>query len=130
MEYVVGSIITLATIFVARIFYNATVNKEPIFKIRHTQSYVFNLIRPGAILFNFEEEPLVTQSIKHYQKNNVRILVVENKAYWIKDNAFYVANMIDGYVDTESAEIVDTIGMDKVELDKMMFIVEKLTEGR
>jgi hypothetical protein len=32
-------------------------------------------------------------------------------------------------IDKDSAEQVDTISMDKVQLDKMLFIMDKLREG-
>jgi hypothetical protein len=41
----------------------------------------------------------------------------------------YTAKLIDGKVDDESTTTVDTMGMDKVQLDKTIFIVSKLTEG-
>jgi hypothetical protein len=63
------------------------------------------------------------------QKNQQRMIFTEDKAYWIKDNAFYEAKVVDGEIDKENAKVVDTMAMDKVELDKMIFIVEKLTEG-
>jgi hypothetical protein len=69
-----------------------------------------------------------TQMSKHQKTMQIRVIFVGNEAYWIKDNAFYVATTIDGMIDHESAKVVDTIGMDKVQLDKMSFIVEKLTE--
>ena len=71
----------------------------------------------------------VTQAAKHYDKTHIRIIMVQNKAYWIKDSVLYVAQIINGEVDHDSAKEVDIMSMDKVQLDKMMFIVDKLTEG-
>lgn len=59
----------------------------------------------------------------------MRVLFVEDKAYWIKDNSVYSANVFDGIVDEESAFKLDIMGMDAVELKEISFIVEKLTEG-
>ena len=36
-----------------------------------------------------------TQSKKHYDKTNVKVIILDNQAYWIKDNIFYKAP-IDG----------------------------------
>ena len=55
--------------------------------------------------------------------------MTDDRAYWIKDNTFYEANLVDGEVDKNTTKVVDTMTMDKVELDKMAFIVQKLTEG-
>ena len=55
---------------------------------------------------------------------------MDNQAYWIKDSIFYMADMSnDGGVDKDTTRRVDTMTMDKVQLKKMMFIIEKLTEG-
>jgi hypothetical protein len=70
-----------------------------------------------------------TQSKMHYDKTNVKVIILDNQAYWIKDNIFYKAPLDGQSIDKESAEQVDTIHMDKVQLDKMLFIMDKLREG-
>jgi hypothetical protein len=96
-------------------------------------------------------EPMMTQSMIHNQysmrkkyiekinrksqskirqeKENVRVIIVENEAYWIKDNGFYTAPMVNNLISKDSAIQVDTSTMDKVQLDKMLFILDKLREG-
>ena len=70
-----------------------------------------------------------TQSKMHYDKTNVKVIILDNQAYWIKDNIFYKAPLDGQSIDKESAEQVDTMHMDKVQLDKMLFIMDKLREG-
>jgi hypothetical protein len=70
-----------------------------------------------------------TQSKLHYDKSNIKVIILDNNAYWIKDNIFYKAPLVNELIDKESAEQVDTIHMDKVQLDKMLFIMDKLREG-
>ena len=70
-----------------------------------------------------------TQSKLHYDKTNIKVIIFDNDAYWIKDNIFYKAPLVDELIDKEAAEQVDTMGMDKVQLDKMLFIMDKLREG-
>lgn len=70
-----------------------------------------------------------TQSKNHYDKTNFKVIIFDNNAYWIKDNVFYSAPMVDQFVDKDNAKEVDTINMDKVQLDKMLFIMDKLREG-
>jgi uncharacterized protein YqfB (UPF0267 family) len=70
-----------------------------------------------------------TQSKVHYDKNNIKVIIFDNDAYWIKDNIFYKAPLVNELIDKEAAEQVDTIHMDKVQLDKMLFIMDKLREG-
>lgn len=73
---------------------------------------------------------IVTQATNHYDSRQVRVLMTETNAYWIADNALHVADVVDGSVVESSTKKVDMMGMDKVELEEMIFIVEKLTEGK
>jgi hypothetical protein len=70
-----------------------------------------------------------SQSQIRREKENVRVIVVENEAYWIKDNAFYTAPLINDLINKDAAVQVDTTHMDKVQLDKMLFILDRLREG-
>jgi hypothetical protein len=70
-----------------------------------------------------------TQSTKHHDKTNVKVIILDNQAYWIKDNIFYSAPLSGQSIDKDMAEEVDTMSMDKVQLDKMLFIMDKLREG-
>jgi hypothetical protein len=70
-----------------------------------------------------------TQSKLHYDKSNIKVIILDNNAYWIKDNIFYKAPLVNELIDKDSAEQVDTIHMDKVQLDKMLFIMDRLREG-
>jgi hypothetical protein len=70
-----------------------------------------------------------TQSKNHHNKTNVKVIILDDQAYWIKDNIFYKAPLVGQSIDKDLAEEVDTISMDKVQLDKMLFIMDKLREG-
>lgn len=70
-----------------------------------------------------------SQSKNRQQETNIRVIIVDEKAYWIKDNIFYKAPLINNLVDKDSAEKVDTSDMDRVQLDQMLFILDKLREG-
>jgi hypothetical protein len=131
MEFIVGFVAAFATLlFVKRFILNDNLindTKGPSFIYR--QSHIFSLISPALPYLDMVKKQAPTQSMLNNQKNQQRIIFTEDKAYWIKDNAFYEAQVVDGEVDKENAKVVDTMTMDKVELDKMIFIVEKLTEG-
>jgi hypothetical protein len=70
-----------------------------------------------------------SQSKNHYDKTNIKVIIVDGTAYWIKDNTFYKAPLVDHMIDKESAQQVDTTDMNKVQLDQMLFILDKLKEG-
>ena len=75
-----------------------------------------------------KKKPTKTQSTEFMENKLSRILFTENQAYWISDNAVYKANVIQNEIDKNTIEKVDIMTMDKVELDKMIFIIDKLTE--
>lgn len=127
MEYFVGAAITLMVIFFTNRYIKKDMPVEKLPPIQYSQSHVYELMKP------FLPEMLPsdigpTQATNFLNKKYMKIMVVKNKAYWIKDNAVYVAEVVDGQVNQENARAVDTMSMSKVELDEMLFIVEKLRE--
>jgi hypothetical protein len=70
-----------------------------------------------------------TQSRKYHEKTNIKVIIVDQNAYWVKDNIFYTAPMFNENIDHDLAQEVDTISMDKVQLEQMLFIMDKLREG-
>ena len=129
MEYLIGSIATFIMVIVLSNNIRKSVAKNKIKPLQYSQLATFEQVK-RYLPESFFQIPRLeeTQMSKHQKTLQIRVIFVGNEAYWIKDNAFYVANTVDGLIDHESAKIVDTIGMDKVELEKMSFIVEKLTE--
>ena len=67
--------------------------------------------------------------MKDFDAKSTRVLIIDNEAYWIKNNTVFMAEVINGEVEKETTREVDTMAMDKVQLKKMIFIVEKLKEG-
>jgi hypothetical protein len=132
MEYLLGSLVTLLTILtINRMINRAAVSKFKVRGIVYSQSFVHSTLAP-FLPTNKELEVAVaakTQSKKHLEKNSMRVLFTEDRAYWIKDNIFYSAIAQEGIVDEETTSRVDIMGMNEVQLKEMSFIVDKLTEG-
>lgn len=103
---------------------------EPKYKIQHSQARTIKLIDR---IFDYhvgnEDKENNRQSIKFFDKQHIKVLVFEDQAYWISNNAVYVADFIEGIVDKDSAQEVDTTTMSDVELKKMILIIDELTEG-
>lgn len=78
----------------------------------------------------FIKEPINRQSKNHEEKTNVKVIILEDKAYWVKDNAFYVADISKNGIDQNTTHVLDIMNMDKVQLDKIMFIVDRLRDGK
>jgi hypothetical protein len=73
---------------------------------------------------------IITQSSKHKEKSNIKVIIFDDKAYFVKDATFYCAEMHGTEIDGANATVVDTMGMDKIQLDKMLFIMDQLREGK
>lgn len=129
MDFFLGASIAIIAVVVVNSFVQKI--NRPNVNPMHSQSRSFELLKP-FVLFSQDLasiKTLDTQVAKYINDNTFRILYIEDSAYWIENNALYVAKTIDGEIEKESAVQVDTMGMDKVELDKTIFIVETLREG-
>jgi hypothetical protein len=132
MQYLTGFVFAYFILYVIFKFQNKNnVLKNPTIKpIRYSQSHLHSLIYP-LLPKNKKIKPnRKSQSTIHEAKNNIRVIIMNNVAYWIKDTTFYMAEVnIDGSVNKDTTQRVDTATMNKVQLDKMLFIVDKLREG-
>lgn len=126
MEYLVGAMVAMAAMYFSNTMLSKKIQKEQ-FVIRRTQSYLYKLLTELSLVENIKQSK-PKQSDKYLNRHHIKVMILEDKAYWIKDNQLYVADMIDGQVDGNSSREVDTIAMDHVELEHTMFVVEKLTE--
>jgi hypothetical protein len=129
MEYLLGSLITLATMFLMG---NKLMQKIPKLKLKpfiYSQSTLFEMIKhsvPENPTFPINSN---TQSYANLRSKMLKILFVDNQAYWIKDNAVYSADIVDGQIEKDNAKVLDIMTMDDIQLKKIEFIVSKLTEG-
>ena len=129
MEYFIGAAITMMAYIITNRLAKQQVPEKDVFSINYSQSHIYELMKPYIDIVGPMEEPNKTQSWNYLKNVYMKIMIVEDKAYWIKDNRFMVADVVDGQVDKANSAEVDTMNMDKVELDEMLFIVEKLREG-
>jgi hypothetical protein len=108
--------------------YNAKIRLKGIKMVLGSQSAIHNRTK----LFNPPEDKIeiFSQSKKHISQHMLRVMVIENKAYWVKDNIFFVAETDSGSVLHDTAKQVDTSGMSKADIDKMMFVLDKLKESQ
>lgn len=127
MEYFVGAAITLGVVYFVNRYLQSVAPADKIPSVEYSQTHIYELMRP--FLQQLPPPDIGnTQATNFLKKTYMKIMVVKDKAYWIKDNAVYVAEVVGGKVNQEAARKVDTMTMSKVELDEMLFIVEKLRE--
>jgi hypothetical protein len=132
MDFLLGTVTATLVLFIFIVFLiNKRNKREPFFLIKYSQSHIHRILSP--ILPQVDQISKISnknnQSGKHLKNTNVRVLIVEGRAYWTKNNVFYVSNIVDGDIDKDNAQVVDTMGMSKVELDKMLFIIDQLRKG-
>ena len=122
-------IVTLTFYFSYSIIkYNAKIRSRGIKMVLGSQSAIHNRTKS----FNPPENKLeiYSQSKRHINKHMLRVMVIEGNAYWVKDNVFFVAETESGSVLHDTAKQVDTSSMSKADIDKMMFILDKLKESQ
>jgi hypothetical protein len=128
MEYLFGAIVTATTIFFTYRWFVKTAVPRKSIKIAVSQSRTNELFK--KIFMPDQSFPKATsQAMKDFDAKSTRVLIIDNEAYWIKNNTVFMAEVINGEVEKETTREVDTMAMDKVQLKKMIFIVEKLKEG-
>jgi hypothetical protein len=126
MKYFAGSFLTILSFFIAIKFMPGPIVSKT--KYRYSQAGIHVIIKP--LLPRMQKPIKKTQSRNHEEKTNVKVIILDGKAYWIRENRFYVADMDGEFVDKESAQVVDTISMDGVQLEKMLFIMDRLRDGK
>ena len=131
MDVFVGAITTLIIIVVINYVANRYFNSSQLPALRYSQLNIYNMIAPYLDMMVADQIPKRqdSQASKYYKANHITMVIAENKAYWIKENQLYVADLDGGSIDKDSAEPVDTMAMDDVQLQKTLIIVEKLREA-
>jgi hypothetical protein len=105
-------------------------SKKDFSKILYRQSDIHGLLKYFfSIPLSGNKKPS-SQLTKHKEKSMIKVIVLNNEAYWVSDNTFYVAKAIDGEVQPHTAQPVNTNRLSKPELDKMLFILDSLKNGK
>jgi hypothetical protein len=130
VEYIIGFIVAIAALFIFRFGILKNIDKDSLPQIKYSQSHIHEIIKNYIPNSFFDPIRQDSQSLNHNATRYTRVVFVENSAYWIKNNTLFVADFHDGMVDEETTRQVDTMGMNEVELKKVISIVDALTEGQ
>lgn len=60
----------------------------------------------------------------------LKVAIVEDKAYWVVNNVFYEADVVDEEILKEDAKPVDAFDMDFKEVTKMMTILDNIQDWK
>lgn len=96
----------------------------------YRQSDMHRMLKYFFSLDITSKEKPPSQLTKRKEKDMIKVLVMGNQAYWVSDNIFYVAKALDGEVLPNTAEPVDIESMSRRDIDKMLFILDNLKNGK
>lgn len=124
-------IICLTLILVCYIIKDVVKNKKKnTSSMMHRQSDVHKLLKYFFSIPLSNNENNFSQLTKHKQKGIIKVIVLGDQAYWVSNNTFYVADAVEGKVQKSTAKPVDIGSLPKVDLDKMLFILDSLRDGK
>jgi hypothetical protein len=104
--------------------------KKSFSKTLYSQSDIHKLLKYFFSLNITNNEKPPSQLTKRKERDMIKVIVMGNLAYWVSENIFYVAEAIDGEVIPQTAQPVDTNSMSRKDLDKMLFILDSLKNGK
>lgn len=99
-------------------------------KVLYRQSDMHNILKEFFFKDIFDDKVVTSQSKIWKEKQTTRVVVIDQKAYWVSGNMFYVGDTVDGKVRPETGKPLDTTKMSKREIDKMLFILDNLKNGK
>ena len=126
MEPILTAVLT--TILVVAIL--SIKRKSKLKKVKFSQSALHMIVRD--ILPSNQElhRRTITQSKLHIEKNTVKVIKTpDNKVYWVDNNSFLCAEIVDGEFNTDSGKPVDTSNLSKEEVDDLLYILDNLKNG-
>ena len=128
-EYFIGFLVAMAMLVVFRLLGTRIIRDDYGTRIRYSQSHIHEITRDYLPNSLFMPIKIPRQSFNHEKRINLKVLFFDKEAYWIKENTLFTAEQEDGIVKEDTARRVDTMGMNRVQLEKVMYIVDILNEG-
>jgi archaellin len=104
--------------------------KKSFNKTVYRQSDMHNMLKDFFFKDIDNHKVFTSQSKIWKEKQTTKVIILDQKAYWISNNMFYVGDAVNGKVKPETGEPLDTSNMSKKEIDKMLFILDNLKNGK
>jgi len=76
--------------------------------------------------YDYERDDYDEEEDERYLK----VAIVEDKAYWVVNNVFYEADVVDEDIIKEDAKPVDAFDMDFKDVTKMMTILDNIQDWK
>jgi hypothetical protein len=98
-------------------------------KILYKQSDLHNIMKHFFSQELLSDKKIYSQLNKYREDKMIKVVIIQDKAYWVSNNKFYVADAIQGNPVQETAKELDTQTMSDKEIKKMLFILDSLNNG-
>jgi hypothetical protein len=128
MQYLIASGLTLVVSWAILVIIKKKNNKKYL-SLSYRQSDMHEILKYFFSLNVQEKDKPLSQFQKRLDKSMLKVIVAEDQAYWVLDNVFYVADALDNQVDPETARPVNVENMSRLEMEKMLFILDSLKDG-
>jgi hypothetical protein len=76
------------------------------------------------------DEPYNYEDDEEEDDRYLKVAIVEDKAYWVVNNTFYEADVVDEEIIKEDAKPVDAFDMDFKQVTKMMTILDNIQDWK
>ena len=104
-------------------------NRKHFSKTLYKQSDIHKLLKYFFSIELLNNKESFSQLTKHKEKSMIKVIFLDNQAYWVSNNTFYVAESVNGEIQKHTAKPVNTNGLSKKDLDKMLSILDSLKNG-
>ena len=128
MNYLIVFLTTIA--FCAIIIIINKKRNKSFSKVLYRQSDMHNILKDFFFKDIFDDKVITSQSKIWKEKKTTKFLVIDQKAYWVSNNMFYVGDTDNGQVRPETGKPIDISTMSPKEVNKMLFILDNLNGGR
>ena len=100
--------------------------KKSFNKVLYRQSDMHNILKEFFFKDIFDDKVVTSQSKIWKEKQTTKVVIIDEKAYWVSNNMFYVGDATNGKVRPETGKPLDTTKMSKKEINKLLFILDNL----
>jgi len=128
VEFLIGAAVTMIAYMITQKVVRNTFETKKLADLKYSQSHIYEIVKPYLQFAEAFAIPENTQAVNYIRNAYMKVMIVKDRAYWIKNNTFFTAKVLNGQVQKETAQQVDTMSMDAIQLKEMIFIVEKLRE--
>jgi len=128
MEYVITIGLTFI-LFCSIIIIKEKMHKKTYSKTVYRQSDMHEMLK---VFFNktIIKSNSVSQIKKRKEEKVTKVIILDNNAYWVSDNVFYVGLAVNGEVQPETAVPLDTSELSKTDINKLLYILDTLKGGK